>query len=125
MPQTLVLTTRRTAANKPQLVEAYLKALIEGIAFVVEPANKDTVSRILASKLRLSNSGDVEKVYQSVSGSYERIPYPNLDGMKRLHSILTLTNPKLATVRPEAVMDASFINKLESSGFIQSVYKKR
>jgi hypothetical protein len=27
--------------------------------------------------------------------------------MKRLHSILTLTNPKLATVRPEAVMDAS------------------
>ena len=43
MPQTLVLTTRRTAANKPQLVEAYLKSLIEGIAFVVEPANKEVV----------------------------------------------------------------------------------
>jgi hypothetical protein len=28
-------------------------------------------------------------------------------------------------VRPETVMDASFINKLENSGFIQSVYKKR
>jgi hypothetical protein len=45
--------------------------------------------------------------------------------MKKLHSILTSTNPKLAAVRPETVMDASFISKLESSGFIQSAYKKR
>jgi len=28
-------------------------------------------------------------------------------------------------VRPETVMDATFINKLEGAGFIQSVYKKR
>ena len=125
MPQTLVLTTRRTAAAKPQLVEAYLKALIEGIAFVVEPGNKEVVRRVLASKLRLSNPAEVEKVYQSVSSSYERVPYPNLDGMKKLHNILTSTNPKLATVRPETVMDASFIKKLEESGFIQTVYKKR
>ena len=60
-----------------------------------------------------------------VSSSYERIPYPNLDGMKKLRSMPTSTNPKLAPVRPETVMDASFINKLEQSGFIQSVYKKR
>jgi len=125
MPQTLVLTTRRTASNKPQLVEAYLKALVEGIAFVVEPANKEAVSRIIASKLRLNNAADVERVYQSVSTSYERIPYPTLDGMKKLVSVLTPTNPKLANVRPETVMDGSFINKLETSGFIQTVYKKR
>jgi hypothetical protein len=48
MPQTLVLTTRCTATNKPQLVEPYLKALIEGSVFVVEPANNNTVGRILA-----------------------------------------------------------------------------
>jgi ABC-type nitrate/sulfonate/bicarbonate transport system substrate-binding protein len=125
MPQTLVLTTGRTAAAKPQLVEAYLKALIEGIAFVVDPANKEVVKRIVASKLRLSIPAEVELVYQSVFSSYERIPYPNLDGMKKLHSVLTYTNPKLATVRPETVMDASFINRLERSGFIQSVYRKR
>jgi hypothetical protein len=103
---------------------AYLEALIEGIAFGVEPVNKEIVSRILAFKLRLSNPADVEKVYLSVSSSYERIPYLNLDGMKRLHSILTSTNPKLATVRPETVMGTSFINKLESSGFVRSIYKK-
>ena len=125
MPQTVVSTTRRTAANKPQLVEAYLKAIIEGIAFMVEPANKEVVSRIVASKLRLTNPADAEEAYQSVVGSYERIPYPNLDGMKRLQTVLISINPKLATVRPETVVDNSFINKLESSGFIKGIYKTR
>jgi hypothetical protein len=125
MPQTVVSTTRRTAANKPQLVEAYLKAIIEGIAFMVGPANKEVVSRIVASKLRLTNPADAEEAYQSVVGSYERIPYPNLDGMKRLQTVLISINPKLATVRPETVVDNSFINKLESSGFIKGIYKTR
>ena len=104
MPQTVVSTTRRTAANKPQLVEAYLKAIIEGIAFMVEPANKEVVSRIVASKLRLTNPVAPEEAYHRVVGSYERIPYPNLDGMKRLQTVLVSINPKLATVRPETVV---------------------
>lgn len=124
LPQTMVLTTRRITANKPQLVEAYVKAFIEGIAFIAEPANKEIVKRTMASHLRLSNPADAEEAYQSVSHAYERIPYANVDAMKRLHGILTSINPKLATVRPETVVDNSFINKLESSGFIQSVYKK-
>ena len=33
-------------------------------------------------------------------------------------------NPKVTDVRVENVIDTSFMNKLESSGFIQSVYKK-
>jgi len=124
MPQTMLVTTRRTAANKPQLIEAYLKTLIEGIAFIMEPANKEIVSRILAANLRLSNPADVEETYQSVVHSYERIPYPSVDGMRRLHGILTSINPKLVNVRPEAVVDNSFINKLDASGFIQGLYKK-
>jgi hypothetical protein len=33
-------------------------------------------------------------------------------------------NPKIAEVRVENVIDTSFMNKLESSGYIQSIYKK-
>jgi hypothetical protein len=49
------------------------------------------------------------------------IPYVNLDGMKRLHGVLISINPKLANVRPEMVFD---FKKLESSGFVESVYRK-
>jgi ABC-type nitrate/sulfonate/bicarbonate transport system substrate-binding protein len=124
MPQTVLTTSRRTASAKPQVIDGYLKAFIESIAYVLDPANKSTVTRSIAINLRLNNPGEAEGAYSTVVNSYERVPAPNLDAMKRLHGILTSINPKLASVRPETVVDSSFIRKLDSSGFIQSLAKK-
>jgi NitT/TauT family transport system substrate-binding protein len=120
MSQTMVVTTRRTIMNKPQLVEGYMKGFVEAIAYILEPANKEPVKRILASNLRL-NFADVEESYHSIVNSHERIPYPTAEGMKTLHGIMVTLNPKLASVNPEKVLDASFVRKLESTGFVQNL----
>jgi hypothetical protein len=91
----------------------------------VEPANKDGVVRTIATNLRLSNLTDAEEAYHAVVNAVERVPYSNLENMKRLHRLLIQVNPKVADVRVESVIDNSFISKLESSGYIQSVYKKK
>ena len=91
---------------------------------ISHPANKELVSRLLASNLRLSNPADVEESYQAVISNYERAPHTTLEGMKRLQKLLIQLNPKIAEVRVESLIDNSFMNKLESSGFIQSLYKK-
>lgn len=124
LPQTMLVTTRRIASAKPQVIEAYLKTMIEAIAVTLDPANKELVIRVLASNLRLANSADAEESYHAVINSYERAPHTNLEGMKRLHKLLTQINPKIADVRIENTIDNSFMNKLETSGYIQSVYKK-
>jgi NitT/TauT family transport system substrate-binding protein len=124
LPQNMMVTTRRTAAAKPQVIEAYLKTMIEAIAVTLDPANKELVVRLLASNLRLTNPADAEESYVAVINSYERAPHTSLEGMKRLQSLLVQINPKIADVRVENVIDSSFMNKLESSGYIQSVYKK-
>ena len=41
----------------------------------LDPANKELVVKLIASKLRLSNSADVEVKYNSVIDSFERAPY--------------------------------------------------
>jgi NitT/TauT family transport system substrate-binding protein len=124
LPQNMLVTTRRTAVTKPQVIEGYLKAMIEAIALTLDPAHKELVLRLLASNLRLSNPADLEEAYQSVIHSYERTPHISLDGMKRLHKLLAMINPKVAEVRVESVIDNSYMNKLESSGFIQNVSRK-
>jgi NitT/TauT family transport system substrate-binding protein len=124
LPQNMLVTTRRTAATKPAVIEGYLKATIEAIAMISDPANKELVSRLLASNLRLSNLADVEESYQAVISNYERAPHTTIEGMKRLQKLLIQLNPKIAEVRVESLIDNSFMNKLESSGFIQSLYKK-
>jgi ABC-type nitrate/sulfonate/bicarbonate transport system substrate-binding protein len=125
MPQTMLVTTRRLAASKPQVIDAYMKALVEAIAYLLDPVNKETVTRAMATNLRLSNSGEADEAYKAVVNAYERVPYPTIDGMKRLHGLLTSVNPKLAEAKVESLIDDSFVQKLDSSGFVQSVAKKR
>jgi ABC-type nitrate/sulfonate/bicarbonate transport system substrate-binding protein len=125
LPQNMMVTTRRTAAAKPQVIEAYLKAMIEATAVTLDPANKEMVMRLLASNLRLVNPADAEEAYLAVINSQERAPHISLEAMKRLQGLLVQINPKIAEVRVENVIDNSFMNKLESSGFMQSVYKKQ
>jgi NitT/TauT family transport system substrate-binding protein len=124
LPQNMLVTTRRIAAAKPQVIEAYLKSMIEAIAVTLDPANKELVTRLLVSNLRLNNPADAAESYLAVVHSFERVPHPSLEGMKRLQGLLTQINPKIAEVRVENVIDPSFMNKLESSGYIQSLYKK-
>ena len=123
LPQTMLVTTRRIAAAKPQVIEAYLKTMIEAIAVTFDPANKELVTRLLVANLRLS-SADAEESYHAVINAYERVPHTNLEGMKRLQKLMTQINPKMGDVRVENAIDNSFMNKLESSGYIQSLYKK-
>jgi ABC-type nitrate/sulfonate/bicarbonate transport system substrate-binding protein len=123
LPQNLLVTTRRTATNKPQLIEGYLKAMIEAIAFIADPANKALVTKLLASNLRLPNAAAAEESYNSVVDAFERVPSIDLDGMKQLRQIMAQINPKVAGVRVESVIDNSFVNRLQSSGFVQSMSK--
>jgi len=125
MPQTMVVTTRRVAANKPQVVDAYMKALVEAIAYLLDPANKEMVTRAMAVNLRLSNPSEADEAYKAVVNVYERLPYPTANGMKRLHGLLTIVNPKLVDAKVETMIDDSFVRKLDTSGFAQSVAKKR
>lgn len=124
LPQSVLVTSRRTATAKPQVVDAYLRAMLEAIAMTIDPGNKSSVMRAIMTNLRLSNPADAEEAYNAVVNSIERVPYSHLDSMKRLHQLLMQINPKVADVRVETVIENSFINKLESSGYIQSVYKK-
>jgi ABC-type nitrate/sulfonate/bicarbonate transport system substrate-binding protein len=124
LPQTMLVTTRRIAAAKPHVIEAYLKTFVEAIAVTLDPANKELVMRLQMTNLRLTSSADAEEAYHSVINSYERAPHTSVEGMKRLQKLMAQITPKIADVRVETVVDTSFMNKLESSGYIQSLYKK-
>ena len=124
MPQDLLVTSKRILASRGPIVEAQIKAFVEAIAYLQDARNKASVKRSVASNMRLNDETVIEETYQTVLQSYERAPYPNLDGMKQLQTLLTGVNPKLKDLKTETIVDSGFISRLESSGFIQNLYKK-
>lgn len=122
LAQTALATSRRTIATKPQVIDGYLKAFIESLNYILDPANKAPLMRLIAANLRLESTA-TEDAYQAVVNSYDRIPYPNVDGIKRLQSVMVQLNPKLAGVKAESVVDSSIISRIEAAGFSKSLSK--
>ncbi|HME60120.1 MAG TPA: ABC transporter substrate-binding protein, partial [Candidatus Binatia bacterium] len=72
-----VATTKRFIKERPRMVEAVVKTIVEGNAYMLNPANRMTVTGILAKHLRISQK-EADKAYEDLLPKVERKPYPNM-----------------------------------------------
>jgi len=112
-----VTTTKRFIKERPRTVEAIVKTIVEGNAYMLNPANRMTVTGILAKHLRFSQK-EADKAYEDLLPKVERKPYPNMDAVKATIQVMGLANPKIAQLKPEELVDVSILQRLEQSGFV-------
>ena len=108
-------------AQRPDIVENYLKAEIEALAFSVAPKNKPAVIKTIMKRLK-ANANSAEEAYQDLLKGVDRKPFPSLDGLRNVQRMLKPRNPKIGQVKTEEVIDARIMRKLDESGFIDRTY---
>lgn len=117
-------TSRKFLDTKRNLVEAVVKALLEGNAYVLNPANKKSVVELLRSRLGLKTAQEGEGAYEDLTKYYVlKKPYPYRDGLRSIITEVGKVVPKAASLRVEDVADRGIVEKLDKSGFIDSLYK--
>ena len=116
-------TSRRYLRAHPQVVENLAKAVIEGVAFVQNPANKKIVVDSIARNLRLDRPDRLERAYQTISESFPRKPCPSLPAIASVLRLMAQhgLNPKAAELKPQDIADLSLCKKLDESGFFDRV----
>ena len=107
--------------QRPDIVENYLKAEIEALAFALAPKNKPAVLRTLAKRLKTDAAG-AEEGYLDLLKGVDRKPFPSLDGLRNVQRMLRTRTPKIGEIKAEEVIDARIIRKLDESGFIDRAY---
>ena len=124
--QNTVLASRRDymAAN-PKLFDAFIRALVEGYAYVFQKENKQAVKEVLAKNLRLPNVDAAEDFYAEALEELDRKPYPTLEGTRTVIKYVAEQNPKVASVKAEQIVDSSWLKKLDAEGFFEKVYKSK
>ena len=124
--QNTVLASRRDymAAN-PKLYDSFIRALIEGYAYVFNKENKQAVKEVLAKNLRLPNVDAAEDFYIEALEELDRKPYPTLEGTRTVIRYVAEQNPKVASVKAEQIVDTSWLKKLDAEGFFDKVYKSK
>ena len=107
--------------QRPDAVEGYLKAEIEGAAFAVAPKNKPAVIKMLMRRLR-TDAAAAEDGYTDLLRGVDRKPLPSFEGMRNLQRLLKPRNPKIGDIKVEDVVDDRIMRKLDESGFIDRAY---
>jgi ABC-type nitrate/sulfonate/bicarbonate transport system substrate-binding protein len=103
-------------------VEHFLRAMLEAQAFIAAPGNKSAVMKTVMSHMKITDARVAEEGYQDLLLSLEKKPYPSLQALQNIQRLIAPMNPKAAQVKPEQVIDARLIQKLDESGFIDGLY---
>jgi NitT/TauT family transport system substrate-binding protein len=118
---TSLIALKETVEQSPQLVERVLKGLLRALAFTHNPSNREAVIQTLARRLRVEQRG-AEEAYLGALETLERKPYPSSEGLLNIRRMLARSNPRVATIQVEDVMDTRILRRLDESGFIDALY---
>jgi ABC-type nitrate/sulfonate/bicarbonate transport system substrate-binding protein len=109
--------------SHPATVDNFLKGYIESLHFF-RTQKERTVAGIMRY-LKVSDRARAEEGYDYYVDLMPQMPYPTNAGMRTVLEFLAPAQPKAATAKPEEFYDASFLKKIEQSGFAKSLSKGR
>ncbi len=119
-----LITTAKNMQTKRDMLERVVRALLQGNAYVLNPAHRSRMIEILNRELALKSPQDAAAVYDDLIKYYIlKKPYPNREGIGNIIAEVVKSLPKAAGIKYEDVADASLIEKLDKSGYIDGLYK--
>ena len=105
-----------------ELMRRFIRAMVDAHVFVVSPANKSAVLRILSKRMGISDAGLLEDGYQDLVRRLDKKPYPSVEALRNIQRFLAPRNPKIAQIKPQDVIDDSLLRELDKSGYIDRLY---
>ena len=111
-----ILARRSYVNSAADTTEKFLRALVEAMGFLQQPANKAETIKSLAKGLRLPRVEDAAEGYGRMITMYDRRIYPNLEGLRNAIRLLGTVNEKIRRLKAEDLVDDSFVRKLEREG---------
>jgi NitT/TauT family transport system substrate-binding protein len=119
---TSVATSRALLKSKPDLSRDFLRAYVEGIHYA-KTHRRETIE-VLAKYLRTDDKEVLDDTYESIVQTLvPEKPYPTMKGVQIILREFGAKDPVARSARPEQFVDVSILKELDSSGFIDRLYK--
>ena len=121
-PYTSVVVLRQTAAKNPDMVDRFLKAIVEGI--YIFKTNKTKTLAAFKRYIKGADDDILEETYQHTRATLEDAPHPSLQVVKGALDMLSLQYPQAKQTDANLIVEPSFMKRIEDSGFVRALYKK-
>jgi ABC-type nitrate/sulfonate/bicarbonate transport system substrate-binding protein len=108
--------------NQTAVTRNVLRSLVEGHAYVLNPANRGSVIEILSKRLGLTDPAAAADGYEDYVSGVVRKPYVGVEGLKNIQRFMKLRNPKIAELNLEKLIDETLLREFEKSGFLDQQF---
>jgi len=116
--------SQNTLKTQPEMVRNVFKAFVEGIHYM-KTHRKEAIG-ILAKYIKTDDADALQEAYESIGlALVPEKPYPTLKGIQIILREMGIKDVAARSARPEQFVDLSIIKELDSSGFIDRLYKSQ
>jgi ABC-type nitrate/sulfonate/bicarbonate transport system substrate-binding protein len=119
--QTGLNTTDKFVSKNPDLVRRVVKSVIEGIHLM--RTDPTVAKRAISKRMQIKDEREIEDTYLLLKSFVTIKPYPTLEGFKTIFDDLSKRVPAAKTANPKEFVNTRFIEELDRSGYIDSLYK--
>ncbi|MEX0803000.1 MAG: hypothetical protein WD688_06750 [Candidatus Binatia bacterium] len=79
--------------------------------------------KIIMKRLGIADTAAAEVGLQDYVRRADRKPYPQVEGLRNVQRLMKLSNPAIAKVKVEELIDDSLLRDIENSGFLDRAYR--
>jgi ABC-type nitrate/sulfonate/bicarbonate transport system substrate-binding protein len=120
---TTISTSQNFVEMHPDIVDRFLKGLIEGIAyFKTRPADAIRILKERHTTEGVMNDAMAEKVYRELARVLEPRLYPAMDAITNVYQEALRQDPDAARINPLALWNLHYIRQIDDSGFVDALY---
>ena len=117
-----IVTREAIIRTKRPVVAKFARAITEAIYYI--KADKEGTKAIIGKYTRFTDPEGLERTYKNYTAVLLDVPYADPAGIKTLLDDMAAKNPKAAAADPKSFVDPSFVQEMESSGFIKQLSKR-
>ena len=114
----------RSLKSDADFIERVMKGVVGGNSFSLDPRNKERVKQIIAKIYGWISVEKAEEHYQSALKVMAPKPYVDVAGIASMIEFIAESDPLVAKVKPEMVINHAILKKLDDSGFFEQLLKR-
>jgi NitT/TauT family transport system substrate-binding protein len=120
-PSGWAATSKSYVADHRDTVRRYVQSIAEAVAFEIR--SPDETRAILAKYVNIDDPAVAREAYDEVVPYLKKDPIPDTKAVQGALDELSAATPEAKTADPASFVDQSFAQDLQSSGFIDGLYK--
>jgi ABC-type nitrate/sulfonate/bicarbonate transport system substrate-binding protein len=120
---TTISTSQGFVDKHPEIVDRFLKGLIEGIwYFKTKPKESLKIIKERHTSEGVMDDAMAEKVYRELARVLEPRLYPAMDAIANVYQEALRQDPDAAKINPLTLWNLNYIRKIDDSGFVDNLY---